>query len=45
MYGAVIPSYNGDKKKNSSNDKEQEVIKMDDPRNKERIKQIFDTFD
>jgi len=45
MYGAVIPSYNGDKKKNGGNDKEQEVIKMDDPRNKERIKQIFDTFD
>lgn len=47
MYGAVIPSYNSSKKKNGNggNDKEQEVIKMDDPRNRERIKQIFDTFD
>lgn len=44
MYGAVIPSYSGSKKKGGG-DKEQEVIKMDDPRNRERIKQIFDTFD
>lgn len=46
MYGAVIPSYNGSKKKNGNGgDKEQEVVKMDDPRNRERIRQIFDTFD
>lgn len=47
MYGAVIPSYKGSDKKNGSKaiDEEQEVIQMDDPRNKERIKQIFETFD
>lgn len=46
MYGAVIPSYSGSKKKGGGDKgKEQEVIKMDDPRNRERIKQIFATFD
>ena len=45
MYGAVIPSYNSKKKDGNGGDKEQEVIKMDDPRNRERIKQIFDSFD
>lgn len=45
MYGAVIPSYNSKKKDGNGGDKEQEVIKMDDPCNRERIKQIFDSFD
>lgn len=44
MYGAVIPSYNS--KRNKGKDgKEQEEIKVDDPRNRARVKQIFDQFD
>lgn len=48
MYGAVIPSYNKDRNKKGGAekfDKEQEIIMMDDPNNRERIKQIFDSFD
>lgn len=42
MLGAVIPSYDKGKDKE---EKEQDVIKVDDPRNKERVKEIFDQFD
>lgn len=45
MYGAVIPSYNGKRKNGKDGGKEQEVIKVDDPRNRARVKQIFDQFD
>lgn len=46
MYSAVIPSYNGSKdKRDVSNGKPQETIKADDPHNKERIRQILDSFD
>lgn len=44
MYGAVIPSYNG-KRGKGKDGKPQEVIKADDPRNRARVKQIFDQFD
>ena len=43
MFGAVIPSYNS--KKKGKGGKEQEIIKVDDPQNRERVKEIFDQFD
>jgi len=43
MYGAVIPSYNS--KRKGKGGKEQEIIKADDPRNRARVKKIFDEFD
>lgn len=41
MLGAVIPSY----KRKDKKEEEQEIIKADDPRNKARVKEIFDQFD
>ena len=43
MLGAVIPSYNS--KKKGKGGKEQEIIKVDDPKNRERVKEIFDQCD
>lgn len=43
MFGAVIPNYNSQKK--GKGEKEQEIIKVDDPKNRERVKEIFDQFD
>lgn len=43
LYGAVIPHYKP-KDKNDGK-KEQEVVKVDDPRNKERVRKIFESFD
>lgn len=47
MYGATLPSYNkdkdGDKKK--PDEPEQEVVKADDPKNKERVRAILDSYD
>ena len=42
MYGAVIPSYGG---KKDGEEKKQEQIKADDPRNKDRVRQFFDSID
>lgn len=39
LYGAVLPSYGRDK------GKRQDVIKVDDPRNKDKVKAIFASFD
>lgn len=44
MYSATLPSYESKRGKNSP-DKKQEVVKADDPRNRERVRQIFDSFD
>lgn len=43
MFGAVIPSYNSKRKGKDS--KEQEVVKADDPRNRARVRKIFEDFD
>ena len=43
MFGAVIPSYNS--KRKSKDSKEQEVVKADDPRNRARVRKIFEDFD
>lgn len=44
MYGAVIPSYDSKRNKDGG-DKEQEVIRVDDPKNRARVRKIFDEFD
>lgn len=44
LYNAVLPSYNP-KDKSGGSDRGQEVIKADDPRNKERVKQFFDSIE
>lgn len=46
LYGAVLPSYHTkDKGAGGTGAKKQEVIKADDPRNKEKVRQIFDSID
>jgi hypothetical protein len=42
MYGAVIPSYNSKRNKDG---KAQEVIMADDPRNRDKVKQFFDSIE
>lgn len=44
LYNAVLPSYNT-KDKSDDSGSGQEVIKADDPRNKERVKQFFDSIE
>ena len=39
LLGATLPSYDSEKHKASH--KNEEVIKADDPRNKEKVKQFF----
>ena len=48
MYGSVLPSYDPDKAKkgrNGKNGQSQEVIKVDDPKNRERVRRIMEQFD
>ena len=44
VYNAVLPAYNT-KDKTDVSVAGQEVIKADDPRNKERVKQFFDSIE
>lgn len=44
LYNAVLPSYHS-KDKSRGSDGGQEVIKADDPKNKERVKQFFDSIE
>ena len=44
LYNAVLPSYQS-KDRSRGSDNGQEVIKADDPRNKERVKQFFDSIE
>lgn len=44
LYGAVIPQYKPKGKKDGKGEKE-EVIKADDPRNRERVRKIFESFE
>ena len=45
MYSASLPTYDTDKDKEKKQEEEQEVIKVDDPKNRQRVKQILDSFD
>jgi hypothetical protein len=42
MYNAVIPTYKNNEEKGK---KQQETIKADDPKNKQRIHDIIDSLD
>lgn len=42
MYGSVLPSY---KSKKEETGEKQEEIKVDDPRNRDRVRQIIDEYD
>lgn len=42
LYGAVIPSYRGNRDKEKS---EQEVINADDPSNRDKIREVLDSID
>lgn len=44
LYNAVLPSYQS-KDRSRGSDGGQEVIKADDPKNKERVKQFFDSIE
>ena len=43
MYGAVIPSHK--REKGEKDRDEQDVVNVDDPRNRERVKEIFNQFE
>lgn len=46
MYSAVLPSYSpSSKKENGRKHIRQEVIKADDPRNRDRVRQMVASFD
>lgn len=45
LYGAVLPSYHAKDKGAGGTGKKQEVIKADDPKNKEKVRQFFDNID
>lgn len=45
MYGAVLPSYKSKKDGENGKNTEQDIVKVDDPKNRERVKQIFEQFD
>lgn len=42
MYGAVLPSYRSRK---SESDSEQEIIKADDPRNRDRVRKFLEDIE
>ncbi len=42
LLGATLPSYDSDRKKKSSQS-DQEIIKADDPRNKDKVRQFFNS--
>lgn len=44
MYGAVLPSYSP-KDGKADEKQEREEIKVDDPKNRERVRQIIDSLD
>lgn len=48
MYGAVLPSYHSKKdgsKGIDRNGKEQEIVKADDPKNRERVRKFLDEIE
>lgn len=44
MYGAVLPSYNG-RRNDKQGDRQQEVVKADDPRNRDKVRKILEQYD
>lgn len=45
MYGAVLPSYHSKKDGNGKDEQEQEVVKADDPKNRERVRKFLETIE
>lgn len=43
MYGAVLPSYS--KPKNTEGKEDEEVVKADDPSNRERVRKFLDSIE
>ena len=43
MYGAVLPSYN--RSKNTGSKEEEDVVKADDPNNRERVRKFLDSIE
>lgn len=45
MYGAVLPSYRRKDGNNDNGGKDQDIIKADDPNNKDRVRKFLDGID
>lgn len=44
MYGAVLPSYRSKKKDGNKTGGKEKVLRADDPRNRDEIRKLLDTF-
>lgn len=45
MYGAVLPQYKSHSKDGKQGGKREEVIKADDPANRDRVREILEAID
>lgn len=45
MYGAVLPQYKSHSKDGKQSGKREEVIKADDPANRDRVREILEAID
>ncbi len=45
MYGAVLPQYKSHNKDGKQNGKQDEIIKADDPANRERVREFLQAID
>lgn len=45
MYGAVLPQYKSHNKQGKQDGKREEVIKADDPSNRDRVREILQAID
>lgn len=43
MFSAVLPTY--DRKTDDKKDKEQDIIKADDPKNRDKVREFFENCD
>lgn len=43
MFSAVLPTY--DRKTDGKKDKEQDIIKADDPKNRDKVREFFENCD
>lgn len=45
MYGAVLPSYRKPKDGTEGKQEEQDIVKADDPTNRERVRKFLDSIE
>ena len=45
MYGAVLPSYKSKKDGNNTDKPKQDVIKADDPNNRDKVEEFLDSIE